>query len=162
MLLCAGVAVIADVEVHSWVEANTSIAAIASGSQGTITFAEDFDCDFPSYIYQGNINIEGNVTVHGNGAFCNARRQGYFFYVDQNASLALDSITLSNSSDLRGAILNTGHATITHVNFTGNYVDGSGAAIQNGGTDYLSSSPATLLISYSNFIGNWAYNASTT
>jgi hypothetical protein len=59
---------LAAVQVVSWIEANTAIENIASGSSGTVTLATGgFNCD-----YNGQITVEGNVTVHGYGAVCDA------------------------------------------------------------------------------------------
>jgi hypothetical protein len=58
---------LAAVQVVSWIEAKTAIENIASDSSGTVRLATGFNCD-----YNSQITVEGNVTVHGYGAVCDA------------------------------------------------------------------------------------------
>jgi hypothetical protein len=77
--------------VSSWTGLKAAIESIAIGSSGTVTLATGFNC-----IYNGQITIAGNVTVHGNGAICDAAEVGRFFSVSSGARLALDAMTLKN------------------------------------------------------------------
>jgi len=87
--------------VASWAEAKTAIESIASGSSGTVTLATGFNC-----VYNGQITIAGDVTVHGNGAICDSSAQaGRFFAVNSGARLALDAMTLRNGKAEINALL---------------------------------------------------------
>jgi predicted outer membrane repeat protein len=170
----------ADVEVHNWTQANTSIAAIVSGSVGTVTLALDFDCGD----YTSEIVISGNVTVHGNGGTCNAQEQGRFFVVTARALLTLESLTLTrgkgryggaiyskkgavlnvngttfekNNASVGGAIYNEGTLNVNSSNFSFNHVRYSGGAVANG-DPYDHSPGGTVNINNTTWKGNSASN----
>jgi hypothetical protein len=81
----------------TWTELKDAIGEIESGSSGTFVLPSDFDCSD----YNSIINIKGNVTVHGNGAVCDAGQKDSFFFLFSEqliifASLTLDWMTLKN------------------------------------------------------------------
>jgi hypothetical protein len=81
-------------EIGSWTALKTAIA----GFSGTITLAANFTCNYNSRI----IIVNGqDVTIHANGAVCNAQGGGQFFRVKTSGStLTLNGMTLKNGSDI--------------------------------------------------------------
>jgi hypothetical protein len=74
----------------SWTALKT---AIDGGFSGTITLAANFNCDYNSRI----VMVDGqDVTIHANGAVCNAQQGGRFFNVNNGATLTLNGMTLKN------------------------------------------------------------------
>jgi hypothetical protein len=78
-------------------------AAIGENPSGNFTLPSDFDCSD----YSSLIEIKGKVTVHGNGAVCDAGQQGFFFFLSSSgSSLTLDWMALRNGSwDVSTALL---------------------------------------------------------
>jgi hypothetical protein len=67
-----------------------------TGFSGMITLAANFNCDDNSQI---DIDWVGqDVTIHANGAVCNAQQGGRFFEVHSGATLTLNGMTLTNGS----------------------------------------------------------------
>jgi hypothetical protein len=93
--------------VSSWTGLKTAIESVASGSSGTVTLATGFNC-----VYNSQITIAGNVTVHGNGAICDAVQAGRFFSVSSGARLALDAMTLKNGKVDGGMVSITKHPSV--------------------------------------------------
>jgi hypothetical protein len=91
-----GSALMADcTPIGSWTELQSKIWSTITldwGFSGTITLAETFNCN-----YNSQIIIRGDVTIHANGAICNAQQGGRFFYVHYGATLTLDGMTLKNA-----------------------------------------------------------------
>ena len=89
-----------DGEIGSWTALKTAIE-IEGGFSGTITLAANFDCDYNSQIYIGAEDPQSDlhaqdVTIHANGAVCNAQQEGRFFWVYDGATLTLNGMTLKN------------------------------------------------------------------
>jgi hypothetical protein len=81
-------------EIGSWTELKTEI-----DGGGTITLAANFDCNYNSSVDNYIEIVNGqDVTVHANGAICNAQQGGRFFYVRGGATLTLNGMTLKNGS----------------------------------------------------------------
>jgi predicted outer membrane repeat protein len=128
-----------DVEAHNWTEANSSICNITSGLSGTVMFTTGFNCSD----YNEQITIAGHVTILGSGAVCDAGGKGRFFHVNSGASLALDSITLTNglcnsstncSRGEGGAITNYGALHVNSTTFEKNNAQFNGGAVYNNGS----------------------------
>jgi hypothetical protein len=81
--------------IGSWTDLQTIIDA--GGLSGTITLAETFNCDYNSQI---EIKYGKPVTIHANGAICNAQQGGRFFWVKPGATLTLNGMTLKNGSSI--------------------------------------------------------------
>jgi hypothetical protein len=79
-------------EIGSWTALQTKIEG---GFSGTITLAANFDCNYNSEI---DIVKHQDVTIHANGAVCNAQQGGRFFDVIAGATLTLNGMTLKNGS----------------------------------------------------------------
>ena len=74
----------------SWADVSEAIGKISKGASGTVSLARDFMCD-----YTKEIAINGEVTLHGNNATCDAAGVGgRFFSVAGGATFRLDCITL--------------------------------------------------------------------
>jgi hypothetical protein len=80
-------------EIGSWTELSTAIKQ----SVGTVvvTLAANFNCNYNSRIHNIEIGNGQDVTIHANGAVCNAQQAGHFFYVFF-ATLTLNGMTLKN------------------------------------------------------------------
>ena len=76
-----------------------AIGKISKGSSGTVSLASNFKCD-----YTKEIAINGEVTLHGNNATCDAAEVvGRFFSVAGGATFRLDWIKLkANNGDVSG------------------------------------------------------------
>ena len=82
------------VEVASWAAARDYVHSMPDSDSVNLTFASSFDCD---YNYQ--MNPLGAVTVNGNGAVCDAKQRGRFFWLQGVAEFTLNSITLKNGKE---------------------------------------------------------------
>ena len=111
LLLTAAVlagAAVAEQPASSWANVNETIGKISKGSSGTVSLASNFKCD-----YTKEIAINGEVTLHGNNATCDAgghgQFSGKFFSVAEGATFRLDWITLKggnvDGSSVRGLFL---------------------------------------------------------
>ena len=96
LLLTAAVlagAAVAEQPASSWANVSEAIGKISKGASGTVSLARDFMCD-----YTKEIAINGEVTLHGNNATCDAGGHGQFFSVAKGATFRLDWITLKGGN----------------------------------------------------------------
>ena len=107
LLLTAAVlvgAAVADQPASSWAAVSEIIGKIKNGTSGTVSLASNFKCDYTKVIA-----INGEVTLHGNNATCDAGGHGRFFTVAGGATFRLDWITLKggnvDGSSVRGLFL---------------------------------------------------------
>jgi len=116
----------------------------------------------------GQIVLSSNVTIDAssltNGIQINGNNHSRIFEISNNATVVLNSLTLTNGNDNNdpnyggGGILNFGTLTVTNCVFTGNQAngitdDGEPTGGNGGGGIY---SPGTLTVNNSTFTGNQA------
>ena len=100
-----------------------------------------------NYIYEGSgfdggIHINKNFIIHGNGKVIDANGLARIFYIDKNAQVTLENMTILNGCiNMAGAIMNEGSLTIINSTISNNVATGrlpstnalGGGAILNNG-----------------------------
>jgi predicted outer membrane repeat protein len=141
--------------IDSWTKLSAAVGAVPDGGTATFALGATFDCDYDfriGLVCDPHDTRHRTVTIHGNGATCNAQHSGIFFYLRQggyastcHVTLTLDGMTLKNGAPpvcmgsfscyFGGAVFNDGGTVaISSIVFEGNDSDGGGAIYNKNGS----------------------------